>query len=83
MVRYYCKAISQKTYLVGLAWHGMQKLAYSAVGNVKKALECKEGFMKVRSLVPKSRYLHNVTCAEMFAIAEKMIDGETEYRMEH
>ena len=37
----------------------------------------------MRSLVPISRYLHNVTCTEMFAIAEKMIDGETKYRMGH
>jgi hypothetical protein len=30
--------------------------------------------------VPKSRYLHNVPCVQLLAVAEEMLEGEIAYR---
>ena len=75
------KPFPKKTYFVWTCWAWYAKaLAHSALGNVKDALKCKDEFLNAKTQVPKSRYLHNVTSAEMFEIGEKMIDGEIAYR---
>jgi ABC-type phosphate/phosphonate transport system substrate-binding protein len=75
------KPLPEKTYFVWTCWAWYAKaLAHSALGNINEALNCKTEFLNAKARVPSSRYLHNVTSAQMFQIAEKMIDGEIEYR---
>jgi tetratricopeptide (TPR) repeat protein len=37
-------------------------------------------FREAAKLVPKSRYLHNVPCVQLLAVAEEMLEGEIAYR---
>jgi len=37
-------------------------------------------FRKALKRVPKSRYLHNVPCLQLLAVAEEMLAGEIAYR---
>ena len=37
-------------------------------------------FLAARDRVQESRYMHNVSCADLLAIAGQMLDGELEYR---
>jgi tetratricopeptide (TPR) repeat protein len=60
--------------------HYAKGVAHAALGNVPAAEAEQALFRDAAKLVPKSRYMHNVQCVRLLAIAEKMLDGEIAYR---
>jgi tetratricopeptide (TPR) repeat protein len=60
--------------------HYAKGVAHAALGEVKEAKAQQELFRAAADRVPKTRYLHNVTCLQLLAVAEEMLAGEIAYR---
>ncbi len=60
--------------------HYAKGVAHAALGDVKAAEVEQALFRAAAKLVPEQRYLHNVPCVSLLAIAERMLEGEIEYR---
>ena len=68
----YCNTVAMLHYAKGVA--------HAALGNVSAA-EVEQGlFRTAAARVPDSRYIHNVACVKLLAIAEAMLEGEIAYR---
>jgi tetratricopeptide (TPR) repeat protein len=68
----YCNTVAMIHYAKGVA--------HSALGDVPAAAAEQALFREAVQRVPKSRYLHNVPCAQLLAVAEGMLEGELSYR---
>ena len=55
-------------------------VAHAALGEVAAAEAEQALFREAVKRVPKSRYIHNVRCVKLLAIAEEMLEGEIAYR---
>ena len=62
--------------------HYGKVVAHAAFGNVAEAALVRQKFMTARARVPETPYQHNNRCADLLAVAERMLDGEIEYRKE-
>jgi len=60
--------------------HYSKGIAHAAIGDVPAATAEQAMFRKALKRVPKSRYLHNVPCLQLLAVAEEMLAGEIAYR---
>lgn len=60
--------------------HYARGVAFAASGRVEDAQRERERFAAATAKVPESRTLFNNTCADILAIAGRMLDGELEYR---
>ena len=60
--------------------HYARGVAHAAMGNVAAAEAEQTLFRAAAPQVPKTRYLHNVCCQDLLAIAEHMLAGEIAYR---
>jgi tetratricopeptide (TPR) repeat protein len=60
--------------------HYAKGVAYAALGEVPAAEAEQVLFRKAAKRVPTSRYLHNVPCVQLLAVAEEMLEGEIAYR---
>jgi tetratricopeptide (TPR) repeat protein len=68
----YCNTVAMIHYAKGVA--------YAATGKVPEAKAEQALFRAAAKAVPKSRYLHNVPCVQLLAVAEEMLAGEIAYR---
>jgi tetratricopeptide (TPR) repeat protein len=60
--------------------HYAKGVAHAALGNVAPA-EAEQALFRAAAIrVPDSRYIHNVPCVTLLAIAEQMLAGEIAYR---
>ena len=60
--------------------HYAKGVAHAALGDVPAA-EAEQGLFRLAAQrVPKYRYLHNVPCVQLLAVAEEMLAGEIAYR---
>jgi hypothetical protein len=55
-------------------------VAHAALGDVPAAEAEQALFREAVKRVPQSRYLHNVPCVQLLAVAEEMLAGEIAYR---
>lgn len=60
--------------------HYAKGLAYAATGRVESAEEQRSLFRQAVTRVPESRHAYNSTGLQVLAVADKMLDGEIEYR---
>jgi tetratricopeptide (TPR) repeat protein len=60
--------------------HYAKGVAHAAQGEVAAAEAEQVLFREAAKRVPKSRYLHNVPCEQLLAVAEEMLAGEIAYR---
>jgi tetratricopeptide (TPR) repeat protein len=60
--------------------HYAKGVAHAALGNVPAAEAEQALFRAAAQRLPESRYMHNVQCLRLLAIAEKMLQGEIDYR---
>ena len=60
--------------------HYAKGVAHAALGDVPAAEAEQALFREAAKRVPKSRYLHNVPCVQLLAVAEEMLAGEIAYR---
>src|SRR5216684_5350554 len=60
--------------------HYAKGVAHAALGDLPAAEAEQALFREAVKRVPKSRYLHNVPCMQLLAIAEEMLEGEIAYR---
>jgi len=60
--------------------HYAKGVAHAALGDVAAAEAEQALFREAAKRVPKSRYIHNVRCVKLLAIAEAMLEGEIAYR---
>jgi tetratricopeptide (TPR) repeat protein len=60
--------------------HYAKGVAHGALGDVPAAEAQQALFREAAQRVPKSRYIHNVSCVQLLAIAEEMLEGEIAYR---
>src|SRR6185312_2317025 len=60
--------------------HYAKGVAHAALGEVGAAEAEQALFREAAARVPKSRYIHNVRCVKLLAIAEEMLEGEIAYR---
>src|SRR3984893_10811452 len=60
--------------------HYAKGVAHAALSDVPAAEAEQALFREAAKRVPKSRYLHNVPCVQLLAIAEEMLEGEIAYR---
>ena len=68
----YCNTVAIMHYAKGVA--------HAALGNVALAEAEQTLFREAAIRVPESRYIHNVACVKLLAIAEQMLSGEIAYR---
>jgi tetratricopeptide (TPR) repeat protein len=68
----YCNTVAMMHYARGVA--------HAALGNVAVAEVEQALFREAANRAPKSRYIHNVACVQLLAIAEAMLEGEIAYR---
>jgi tetratricopeptide (TPR) repeat protein len=68
----YCNTVAMMHYAKGVA--------HAALGDVPAAEAQQALFRSAANHVPKSRYMHNVACGDLLAIAEDMLEGEIAYR---
>jgi tetratricopeptide (TPR) repeat protein len=68
----YCTTIAMMHYAKGVA--------HAALGDVSAAEAEQALFRAAAPLVPESRYMHNVPCVQLLAVAEEMLEGEIAYR---
>jgi tetratricopeptide (TPR) repeat protein len=68
----YCNTVAMMHYAKGVA--------HAALGDVPSAVTEQALFRSAAKHVPKSRYMHNVACVDLLAIAEHMLEGEIAYR---
>ncbi|KAF4984895.1 hypothetical protein FZEAL_48 [Fusarium zealandicum] len=72
----------QKLYCVTTATiHYAKGIAWAILGNVDKACQERELFLKAKSLVPPTRMDYPNKCVEILAVGEAMLDGELQYRL--
>jgi len=68
----YCNTVAMTHYAKGVA--------HAALGDVPAA-EAEQALFRVAAKrVPDTRYIHNVKCVQLLAIAERMLAGEIAYR---
>jgi tetratricopeptide (TPR) repeat protein len=60
--------------------HYAKGVAHAALGEVSAAEAEQMLFRETAKRVPRSRYLHNVPCVQLLAVAEEMLEGEIAYR---
>jgi tetratricopeptide (TPR) repeat protein len=60
--------------------HYAKGVAHAALGEVSAAEAEQMLFREAAKRVPRSRYLHNVPCVQLLAVAEEMLEGEIAYR---
>jgi tetratricopeptide (TPR) repeat protein len=60
--------------------HYAKGVAHAALGEVQAAEAEQVLFREAAKRVPQSRYLHNVPCVQLLAVAEEMLEGEIAYR---
>src|SRR3954447_12748034 len=60
--------------------HYAKGVAHAALGEVPAAEAEQALFREAEKRVPKPRYLHNVPCVQLLAVAEEMLAGEIAYR---
>jgi tetratricopeptide (TPR) repeat protein len=60
--------------------HYAKGVAHAALGDVTAAETEQALFRAAARRVPDTRYIHNVACAKLLAIAEEMLAGEIAYR---
>jgi tetratricopeptide (TPR) repeat protein len=60
--------------------HYAKGVAHAALGEVAAAEAEQALFREAAARVPESRYIHNVRCVKLLAIAEQMLEGEIAYR---
>lgn len=71
----------QELYCVVTAtMHYAKGLAYAATRRVESADQERSLFRQAVAKVPESRHAYNGTCLQVLAVANKMLDGEIEYR---
>lgn len=68
----YCNTIAMMHYAKGVA--------HAALGEVAAAEAEQQLFREAAKCVPETRYMHNVPCLRLLAIAEQMLEGEIAYR---
>ncbi|GGJ42387.1 tetratricopeptide repeat protein [Neoroseomonas lacus] len=68
----YCNTLAMLHYAKGVA--------HAALGDIPAAEAEQVLFREAVKRVPKSRYLHNVPCVQLLAVAEEMLEGEIAYR---
>src|ERR1700738_3110885 len=68
----YCNTVAMIHYAKGVA--------HAALSDVPAAEAEQALFREAANRVPKSRYLHNVPCVQLLAVAEEMLEGEIGYR---
>ncbi|MGE3904413.1 MAG: tetratricopeptide repeat protein [Reyranellaceae bacterium] len=68
----YCNTIAMMHYAKGVA--------HAALGDVVAAEAEQKLFRVAAKRVPEARYMHNVPCLRLLAIAEQMLEGEIAYR---
>jgi tetratricopeptide (TPR) repeat protein len=68
----YCNTVAIMHYAKGVA--------HAALGDVPAAEAEQKLFREAAIRVPESRYIHNVACVKLLAIAEQMLAGEIAYR---
>jgi tetratricopeptide (TPR) repeat protein len=68
----YCNTVAMMHYAKGVA--------HAALGEVPAAEAEQALFRAAAKRVPESRYIHNVRCVQLLAIAEAMLEGEIAYR---
>jgi tetratricopeptide (TPR) repeat protein len=68
----YCNTVAMMHYAKGVA--------HAALGDVPTAAAEQALFRDAAQRVPESRYIHNVPCVKLLAIAEEMLAGEIAYR---
>ncbi len=68
----YCNTVAMMHYARGVA--------HAALGDVAAAETEQALFRAAAGRVPESRYIHNVACVKLLAIAEEMLAGEIAYR---
>ena len=68
----YCNTVALTHYAKGVA--------HAALGDVPAAVAEQTLFRAAAQRVPESRYIHNVACTKLLAIAENMLEGEIAYR---
>jgi tetratricopeptide (TPR) repeat protein len=68
----YCNTVAIMHYAKGVA--------HAALGDVPAAEAEQVLFRAAAIRVPESRYIHNVACVKLLAIAEQMLAGEIAYR---
>src|SRR5262249_48839713 len=64
----YCNTVAMMHYAKGVA--------HAALGDVPAAEAEQALFREAVKRVPKSRYLHNVPCVQLLAVAKQMLEGE-------
>ena len=68
----YCNTVAMTHYAKGVA--------HAALGDVPSAEAEQVLFRAAAKRVPDTRYIHNVKCVQLLAIAEQMLAGEIAYR---
>src|SRR4051794_5544175 len=68
----YCNTLAMMHYAKGVA--------HAALGELRPAEAEQALFREAAKRVPESRMLHNVSCQQLLAIAEQMLEGEIAYR---
>jgi tetratricopeptide (TPR) repeat protein len=68
----YCNTVAMMHYAKGVA--------HAALDDVPAAAAEQALFREAAKRVPKSRYLHNVPCGQLLAVAEEMLEAEIAYR---
>jgi tetratricopeptide (TPR) repeat protein len=68
----YCNTTAMIHYAKGVAHAALDEVAAAEAEQVL--------FREAAKRVLKSRYLHNVSCAQLLAVAEEMLEGEIAYR---
>ena len=75
---------NKSSFPVWYAWDCYAKaLAFSALGKIVEAESAVAKFHDAVRRIPPTRYLHNVTCSQMFEIASEVLAGELAYRQGH
>jgi len=64
-------------------WHYAKGVAYSATGDVENAAAEQVKFRAAVARVPEQRMVFNNECTEVLKVADAMLAGELEYRLEN
>ena len=64
-------------------WRYGRALALAALGRVEEAIAEREAFLLAKEAVPASRLLFNNQVASILEVADKVLEGEIEYRREN
>lgn len=64
-------------------WHYARGIALASLGRVEEAAREQERFAAARAAVPPTRLLFNNKVSDVLGVADKVLDGEIEYRRGH